>query len=551
MGEGKEMQIPDSAQYDDKKTFETSSSRHINRFADMDLHVQFRYTGKVEDINIDELNTLKKIEMGLRKENTNIPGALLILLLLNLSSCHPVNETEQSRQPNLILIYCDDLGYGDLSCYGSVWNQTPEIDKMAGEGLRFTDFYAGAAVCTPSRAALLTGCYSRRVDMDLDEQNRWVLFPGAKKGLNPDETILPEMLKEAGYATAIIGKWHLGDQPQFLPSNHGFDYWFGLPYSNDMENEHRKDPPLPLLRNDSVIVQHARHHAFDQTTLTKKYTKEALQWISKNKNTPFFLYLAHTMPHNPAKAQEFFYQKTNNPKKGFGASVAEISSSTGELLNYLKSNNLDENTLVIFTSDNGGRPMWGASNGVLKGKKGQTHEGGIRVPCIAWWPGKIHSGTTCYNPASVIDLYATFSTLANSRMKDTVIRDGKDISEYLFNPDKIQEPRPFYYWHVGYLHAVRFGKWKLSLIGSFNEEERKNIKKSGYYNIPEVAPVELFNLNTDPGETQNVADKHPEMVTRLLKLIEDERRKLGQWNTKGPELRPTVTVEEPKPLRKH
>ncbi len=240
---------------------------------------------------------------------------LKILLTITLICYTACNHAESlSAPPNFIIIFCDDLGYADLSCYGSFWNQTPEIDRMAVDGLRFTDFYAGAPVCTPSRAGLMTGCYARRVDLDLDASGRWVLFPVASKGLNPDEITLPEALKTRGYSSAIIGKWHLGDQPEFYPLRHGFDYWFGLPYSNDMEKEARSDPPLPLLRNDQVIEQHGDHMAFDQSNLTKRYTHEAIKWIGENKQHPFFLYLAHTMPHNPVAARPEFFQQTSNPK---------------------------------------------------------------------------------------------------------------------------------------------------------------------------------------------------------------------------------------------
>ena len=245
-------------------------------------------------------------------------GVLIIILTLMVVK-GTVHAQDASSQPNIILIFCDDLGYGDLSSYGSVWNQTPEIDQMAAEGVRFTNFYAGAPVCTPSRAGLMTGSYARRVDMDLDAKNRWVLFPVGKKGINPDEITLPELLKGAGYATAIIGKWHLGDQPAFLPTRNGFDYWFGLPYSNDMENVKRGDPPLPLMRNEQVAEQLQEHNKFDQSTLTKRYTEEAISWIGAHKEQPFFLYLPHTMPHNPVAARDQFMDKTNNPKKGFGA----------------------------------------------------------------------------------------------------------------------------------------------------------------------------------------------------------------------------------------
>ncbi len=473
---------------------------------------------------------------------------LLFLILVNLSS--NLNAENKSTPPNIIVIFCDDLGYADLSSYGSLWNQTPEIDKMATEGVRFTDFYAGAPVCTPSRAGLMTGCYARRVDMDLDARNRWVLFPLAQKGINPQETTLPEALRTGGYSTAIIGKWHLGDQPEFNPVKHGFDYWFGLPYSNDMENKQRKDPPLPLLRNGTVIEQLNEHESFDQSTLTKCYTDEAIKWIGENKEKPFFLYLAHTMPHNPVAARQQFYEQTSNPKSGFGASVAEISWSTGEILNYLRNEGIANNTLVIFTSDNGGAPNWGASNGILKGRKGQIHEGGVRVPCIAWWPGKIKPETTCNSPGSVIDFFATFTKIANIKLSDNVKRDGTDISNSFFNPEIKQKPRPYFYWHVGYLQAVRYGDWKLNLQGTFSTEERENIKKACYGNTPTLNHVELYNLRTDPRETINIADKYPEIVSQIREMAEEEKNALGEWTNKGKEVRNTIYIKNPKPLMK-
>jgi arylsulfatase A len=291
---------------------------------------------------------------------------IFLLVLLMAGVTFKSLAQNKNSSPNIILIFCDDLGYADLSSYGSLWNQTPEVDQMAVEGVRFTDFYAGAPVCTPSRAGLMTGSYARRVDLDLDAQNKWVLFPKAQKGINPKETILPEVLKKAGYSTAIIGKWHLGDQPEFLPVRHGFDYWYGIPYSNDMGIRKDEIPLMPLMQNATVIEQLNVRKEEDQASLTKRYTDQAVKWISENKELPFFLYLAHTMPHNPVGARPQFHQKTINPKKGFGASVAEISWSTGEILDHLKKEGLAENTLVIFTSDNGGATHWGSSNGILR-----------------------------------------------------------------------------------------------------------------------------------------------------------------------------------------
>lgn len=469
-----------------------------------------------------------------------------LVLIIVFTAVHPIAKNK-SITPNIIVIFCDDLGYGDLSCYGSLWNQTPEIDKMAVEGVRFTDFYAGAPVCTPSRAGLMTGSYARRVDLDLDAQNRWVLFPRAQKGINPEETILPEVLKKAGYSTAIIGKWHLGDQPEFLPVRHGFDYWYGIPYSNDMGIKIEEDRLLPLMHNETVIEKLKQDKKSDQGSITKRYTDKAINWISENKRNPFFLYLAHTMPHNPVAARDQFYLKTNNPKQGFGASVAEISWSTGQILNHLKKEGLAENTLVIFTSDNGGAPHWGANNGILKGHKGQTHEGGVRVPCIAWWPKKINPGSICNAPASVLDFYQTFSSLANIK-PDEVKRDGTDISDYFFNPEKNRKKRPYFFWHVGYLQAVRYGDWKLSLLGQFSEGDQQNILKSTYKISQFSGTIELYNLRSDPAETTNVADENPKVVAQLQKLVEKEINALGEWTTKGPEVRQTIFIDAPKSL---
>ena len=471
-----------------------------------------------------------------------------LLIFLVFCTYTQLYAQEESSTPNIILIFCDDLGYADLSCYGSVWNQTPEIDKMAVEGLRFTDFYAGAPVCTPSRAGLMTGCYARRVDLDLDAGNKWVLFPKAKKGVNPKEVILPEMLKQAEYQTAIIGKWHLGDQPPFLPTRHGFDYWYGLPYSNDMGIRRGDQRLLPLMQNEKVIESLEQRNDADQASLTKRYTEEAIRWMGSHSDKPFFLYLAHTMPHNPVAARQQFYDKTSNPKKGFGASVAEISWSTGEILRYLKNEHLDSNTMVIFTSDNGGAPHWGASNGILKGRKGQISEGGVRVPCIAWWPGKIEPGTTCTAPASVLDFYATLGKLARVEPSPGMNRDGIDISDYFFNPGIVRDPRPYFYWHVGYLQGVRFGDWKLNLLGQFDEPIQENILKSTYKIVEFPDKMMLYNLRSDPGEKTNVADQYPEIVKQLMKLANAEKTALGEFNNKGPEVRETMVEESPKTL---
>jgi arylsulfatase len=472
---------------------------------------------------------------------------ILLIVVFILGVLANSYAQDRSRSPNMILIFCDDLGYGDLSSYGSVWNQTPEIDKMMAEGLRFTNFYAGAPVCTASRAGLMTGSYARRVDLDLDGQNRWVLFPKASKGINPAERILPEILKDAGFATAIIGKWHLGDQPEFLPMNHGFDFWYGLPYSNDMGVRVDDVPLLPLMRNWDVL-EHIRggvESSKDQSTLTQKYTQAAIKWIDENKEQPFFLYLSHTMPHVPVAAREAFHHQTNHPNKAFGGSVAEISWSTGEILEYLMEENLAENTLVIFTSDNGGALKFGSSNGILRGSKGLIYEGGIRVPFIAWWPGKIQQGTTCHAPASVMDLLPTFSSLAKLENDHQIKRDGMDISAYFFDPGELREARPFFYWHVGYLMAVRFGDWKLNLLGGFSEKEKKNILESTYNLTQFPEGVELYNLRKDPGEAMNVSEDFPQVVETLMGMAGKQISALGQYDNYGAEVRKTLYLENP------
>ena len=299
-----------------------------------------------------------------------IPGCLLGLVSV------PLTYSEDSQAPNIILIFCDDLGYGDLGTYGSQVNRTPRINALAEDGIVFTDFYSSSPVCTPSRASLLTGCYARRIDMHEDLTGHWVLIPRSARGLNPEELTIAEVLKSAGYATACIGKWHLGDQPRHLPTSHGFDTYFGIPYSNDMQQAKRGDPPLPLVRQETVIEA-----AADQSTLTQRYTHEAVKFIEANREQPFFLYLPHTFPHTPLFASPAFKDKSANGR--YGDSVEEIDWSTGEILDTLDRLSLTENTLVIFTSDNGSNRRNGGSNLPLAGAKGSTMEGGMCVPMIA------------------------------------------------------------------------------------------------------------------------------------------------------------------------
>jgi arylsulfatase A-like enzyme len=432
-----------------------------------------------------------------------------------------------STQPNIVLINCDDLGYGDLGCYGSERNDTPYLDKMAEEGIRFTDFYVGSAVCSPSRAALMTGCYPPRIGLNN------VLFPGEADGLNPDEITVAKVLKQAGYSTKIVGKWHCGDQPEFLPTNHGFDDYFGLPYSNDMgcqagREDTERFPPLPLMRGDQVHQQQP-----DQRGLTERYTDECLQFIKENKERPFFLYLAHMYVHVPLFVPSQFLEKSRNG--GYGGAVACIDWAAGVIMDTLKREGLDENTLVIFTSDNGSRARdEGGSNAPCRGTKATTWEGGQRVPCIMRWPGTIEPGRVCTGIAAAMDFYPTFAKLAGASIPTDRIIDGMDFSEVVLNG--AESPRDTFVYHFkGRLEAVRKGPWKL------------HVWKNG----EEIN--ELYKLSDDPGETANLVDDFPETVLALRALADEARADLGDLasGVQGANVRPLGKVDNPKTLTEY
>ena len=318
----------------------------------------FRYLVKKNAIIYKEINRRNFLKLA------GTTGAGMILS--GLTGAFAQDEGSTPLKTNFIIIFCDDLGYGDIGCFGSKKHRTPNIDRMAAEGMRFTSFYVTSGVCTPSRSSLMTGCYPRRVNMHESDRNECVLFPVARKGLNPNEITIAEVLKSQGYATACVGKWHLGDQPEFLPTSQGFDYYYGIPYSNDMGgNQRSKNPSLPLLRNTKVIEAPA-----NQNTLTKRYTRQVIKFITENKDRPFFVYLPHTMPHNPVHSSEKFHGKSAND--GYGDAVEEIDWSTGEILAALSKLGIDERTLVVFTSDNGAAQRWGGSNLPLSGFKGST-----------------------------------------------------------------------------------------------------------------------------------------------------------------------------------
>jgi arylsulfatase A len=415
---------------------------------------------------------------------------------------------EPETRPNFVVILCDDLGYQDVGCFGSPLISTPNVDRMASEGMRFTDFYAAAPVCTPTRAALMTACYPLRVSLPS------VLNARAAIGISARETLIPQVLKTRGYSTACIGKWHLGWQKEFLPTRHGFDSFFGLPYSNDMN----KPEPVPLMRGEEIIEQPAVLE-----TLTQRYTDEAIGFITKNRSRPFFLYLAHTFPHVPLAASDPFRGKS---KRGLYGDVVEcIDWSTGRILSTLKELGLDDNTLVVFTSDNGPWLIKGNDGGCalpLRGGKGQTWEGGMREPCVMRWPGRIPAGTTCAEMASVMDLGPTVARLAGARMPTDRIIDGKDIWPLMTGQKGATSPQEaFFYYRLDQLQAVRSGRWKLVL--AHNDVTDK-------VDVPQA----LYDLKADISETTDVSAKYPSIVRRLTSLVERMREDLGDQITGAP-----------------
>ncbi len=456
----------------------------------------------------------------------------LILLLVLLTGCQP----SDTFKPNYILIYCDDLGYGDLGCYGNTVHRTPNIDRMAEEGMRLTDFYVTSGVCTPSRASLMTGCYPKRVDMHVNARpagsvGRQVLFPVAQKGLNPDEVTIAEILQRMGYVTACIGKWHLGDQEVFLPTRQGFDYYFGIPFSNDMDRDYC---PLPLMRNEEVIEA-----PVDQSSITRRYTGEVLHFIENNSDKPFFVYLPHTMVHNPVHASEAFLGRSKNG--GYGDAVEEVDWSTGQILACLEKNDLAENTLVVFTSDNGAAERWGGSNFPLSGWKGSTMEGGMRVPAIFWRPGMITAGSTCDALATTMDILPTFCKMADGQAPADRIIDGHDISDLLIGKTTGSPYQVFYYYQLEQLQAVRVGDWKLHLP---LDSVYVNIHRATWQ--PE-RPLGLYDLANDFSEKHEMSALHPEIVRKLSAFAEIAREDLGDLNRSGQNIRPAGRVENPVP----
>ncbi len=453
-----------------------------------------------------------------------------------------------AARPNFIFINVDDLGYADIGPFGSTRNRTPHLDRMAKEGRKLTSFYA-APVCSPSRAALMTGCYPKRA-LPIPH----VLFPVGETGLAPEEITVAEVLKSAGYATAIVGKWHLGDQPEFLPNRQGFDLHFGLPYSNDMgpaedgvksdlgkplpETRGRGQPPLPLLRNGKVVK---RVLPDDQQSLVELYTTEAVRYIVAHKAAPFFLYLAHNAVHFPIyPGKEWAGRSANGIYSDW---VEEVDWSVGRVLDAVREQGLAGKTLVIFTSDNGGTPR--ALNKPLRGHKGSTWEGGMRVPTIAWWPGRIPAGTASDAICGMFDILPTFASLAGGTVPGDRKIDGVSLWPLLAGePSTKPAHNVFYYYRGLQLEAVRDLEWKLVLpVALANATGKDAAQRTAK---PAATPL-LFNLKQDVGEATNVAAQHPEIVARLEKLVAAIETDLG-LSGPAPGSRPLGKVEKARPI---
>ncbi len=458
----------------------------------------------------------------------------LLICCRLLTACNTRNEARQNKdgeQPNIIIIFTDDQGYGDLASYGHPDLNTPHTDRMVAEGMKFTDFYVPAGVCTPSRAALLTGSYPKRISLA-----HRVLFPYSDTGLHPDEITIADLLKDHGYATATLGKWHLGHHPPFLPTRQGFDYYFGIPYSNDMGHydysrhvEEYISGPVPILRNEEVIEVDP-----DQTLLTRRFTDEAIQFITAHRNEPFFVYLAHAMPHVPIAASHHFEGRSEHGY--YGDVIEEIDWGVGQILCHLEKLGIDENTIVIFTSDNGaqiweneergwvwrpshrdGRDVRGetnyrsGSNDPLRGAKNSTWEGGMRVPFLIRWPGNIPAGSVSSELTTVMDFLPTIAGIVGAEMPDDRIIDGYDIRPILSGDPNAQSPyEAFYYYRDDRLQAVRSGKWKLHV-----------------YRPEEGVTRLLYNLEEDIGESNDVSKNHPEIVEHLEALADQAREDMG------------------------
>ena len=479
---------------------------------------------------------------------------LFALSLFFVGSCKPKVAEEKKPAPNVVIVFTDDQGYQDLSCFGSPNIYTPHLDQIAADGLRLTNFYAAQAVCSASRAALLTGCYPNRIGI------KGALFPQSKIGINPMETTLAEMLQEQGYKTGIFGKWHLGHLPKFLPNNHGFDEFMGIPYSNDMwpvdyegnqvDKNHRKAkryPQLPFFKNFDVVKEIKTLE--DQAQLTTELTEAAVDFIERNKDTPFFLYVPHPMPHTPIAVSDKFKGKSGQGR--YGDVIMEIDWSVGQIMNKLKEHQLDKNTIFIFTSDNGPWLNFGnhaGSASPLREGKGTAWEGGQREPCVVSYPNGIEGGRVIDTPMMTIDLLPTIAEITGAKLPELKI-DGKSVWDiWTGKSNKSPHDAYFFYYNSNELHGVRYNDWKLYFPHTYRSLNGREGGKDGYpvnYDMNKIDEIELYDLNNDISESKNVADQHPKIVLEIKSLADEMRKKLGDklLNIEGTENRPAGSVK--------
>ncbi len=456
-------------------------------------------------------------------------GMGLGLLALLTASC-ATPPAQATRPPNIVVIYMDDLGYADIGAFGAKAYPTPHLDQLAREGRRFTDFYVSQAVCSASRAALMTGCYNVRVGI------LGALGPGSKTGISASETTLAEVCKSKGYATACFGKWHLGDRRPFLPLQHGFDEYFGLPYSNDMWPLHptaKQFPDLPLIDGNDVV--NPRVSPEDQNRLTGQYTERAVSFIERNRARPFFLYVPHSMVHVPLHVSDRFRGKSGAGL--FGDVMMEVDDSVGRIVESIRRQGLDKDTIVVFTSDNGPWLSYGEHAGSarpLREGKGTMFDGGCRVPALFWGPGRIPAGTVCREPAMTIDLLPTIATWIGATPAGPRI-DGRDIGPLVAGEPAAKSPHEAYYFYWGReLQAVRRGKWKLHFPHAHPTLAGRDGGKEGIPAKYESARIDLslFDLEADPGETVDVSASHPAVVEQIKVLADAMRKDLGDSATK-------------------
>jgi len=448
----------------------------------------------------------------------------LIVCFVVFSSLVSSSASAADRLPNVVIVFTDDQGYADVGCFGATDFETPNLDRMATEGMKFTNFYVAQAVCGASRAALLTGCYSNRIGM-LGAPSH-----ATKHGINSTEVLIPELCKQKGYATAAYGKWHLGHHEPFLPLQNGFDDYFGLPYSNDMWPYHptsKAFPDLPMYDGNKIVNKAVTPE--DQVHLTTWYTERAVKFIDEHHEEPFFLYVAHSMPHVPLFVSDKFKGKS---KQGmYGDVISEIDWSVGQILERLKKHEIDDNTLVIFTSDNGPWLSYGnhgGSTGPLREGKGTSWEGGVREPCIMRWPGKIPAGAVCDELAATIDVFPTIADVIDAKLPSHAI-DGKSIWPLMSGEEGAKTPHESYLYYWGnHLQCIRSGDWKLhfphtyrSLTGEPGQDGRPNGYTQGKTGLA------LYNLKEDIGEKVDVKDSHPEVVAKLKAMADEARQELG------------------------